>query len=903
MRIFKFLAMLTISVLLFTGCEKEEFTNYAFQEISAPTNVKADFEVAQDDSGDVTITPSGEGAQVFNVYIGDGDDTPVEVASGETTSYTYGEGEYLVRVVAVGATGLTSEFNQRLLISFNAPENLEVKVDQSAINPALVSISASADFAATFDVYFGDTEVALSSEEASAEEEPVQLLPDGSIDYTYAAPGTYTIRVVAKGAGAATIQTTVEVVVPEANDPVKLPITYDIPTVNYALGTFNGAEFEVVTNPFLSGANTEESMVGKLTNSGALYEGGAYDLTEQPVDFSGDSKTISMKFYSDQAVSVLVKFEGGTNDDRPNEVSADHGGTGWEVLTFDFRSDALTSYLDGASDNGQAFVPTGKYSTLVIFAEIGKPTVGTFYIDDVEFDGANGGDANGQISDDFDANRNIGTWYGDACGMDDAFANPFKTGINTSETVLEYNDDGGQYANVGFDVVPNFDLTVDNTFTLKIYVPSSSITGEQPNQISLKLQDGTVGEPWAQQTEIIKSIELDQWQTLTFDFANDVTAGAADPLGRTDFNRVVLQVNGENNTDLVIAYIDDFIYGEDNGNGSGEPTVATSLPINFESNETFSGVFEGGTVTGMPVSNPDMSGANTSSTVFEFTKGDGAVWYSGIFQIFPSNIDLSSEKSFSFKIWSPKAGINVRFQLEKEGGGGGPTVSLDQTISEANKWVTLTYNFEGVVNSADAYDKFVIFPEFDSENETPGDGSVYYIDDVMQTTGGTIAKTSFPINFETPETGGSSEFKVFENVDNPPLEIIANPDASGANTSATVAKFTARQAGQLYAGVETQLSTPFTLDASNSTATIMVWKSVISDVGLQVVNASNGSTATIIKVSNTVTGQWEELTFDLSDYIGEPGAINTAKLVIFPDWAARSQDNVIYFDNITFGSN
>ena len=258
MRIFKFLAMLTISVLLFTGCEKEEITNYAFQEISAPTNVKADFDVAQDDSGDVTITPSGEGAQVFNVYFGDGDDTPVEVASGETVSYTYGEGEYLVRVVAVGATGLTSEFNQRLLISFNAPENLEVKVEQSASNPALVTISASADFAATFDVYFGDTEVALSSEEASAEEEPVQLLPDGSIDYTYAAPGTYTIRVVAKGAGAATTETTVEVVVPEANDPVKLPITYDIPTVNYALGTFNGATFEVVTNPFLSGVNTEE---------------------------------------------------------------------------------------------------------------------------------------------------------------------------------------------------------------------------------------------------------------------------------------------------------------------------------------------------------------------------------------------------------------------------------------------------------------------------------------------------------------------------------------------------------------------------------------------------------------------------------------------------------------------
>ena len=168
------------------------------------------------------------------------------------------------------------------------------------------------------------------------------------------------------------------------------------------------------------------------------------------------------------------------------------------------------------------------------------------------------------VEDDFEGSGTITSWYGDDCGMDNTFANPFQTGINTSATVLEYTDSGGQYANVRFDVEANFDLSTNNTFSLKIYVPSSGITGSSPNQISLKLQDGTLTQPWGTQSEIIKPIVLNQWQTVTFDFANDnyinLSPSSPDPIARTDFNRVLLQVNGENNTNEVVAYIDNFLY-------------------------------------------------------------------------------------------------------------------------------------------------------------------------------------------------------------------------------------------------------------------------------------------------------------------------------------------------------
>jgi hypothetical protein len=39
--------------------------------------------------------------------------------------------------------------------------------------------------------------------------------------------------------------------------------------------------------------------------------------------------------------------------------------------------------------------------------------------------------------DDFEGNSTITTWFGDNCGMDNSFTNPFQNGINTSAKVLK----------------------------------------------------------------------------------------------------------------------------------------------------------------------------------------------------------------------------------------------------------------------------------------------------------------------------------------------------------------------------------------------------------------------------------------------------------------------------------
>ncbi|MDP6276179.1 MAG: T9SS type A sorting domain-containing protein [Candidatus Marinimicrobia bacterium] len=164
-----------------------------------------------------------------------------------------------------------------------------------------------------------------------------------------------------------------------------------------------------------------------------------------------------------------------------------------------------------------------------------------------------------------------------------------------------------------------------------------------------------------------------------------------------------------------------------------------------------------------------------------------------------------------------------------------------------------------------------------------------------------------PIDFETGGYGATWTWTVFENGDNPSLEIVTNPNTGGINSSATVAKFTALQTGQPWAGCESLHGSDigtFSLDATNSTVKIMVYKTVISDVGLKFVIPSSGSLGEI-KVSNTVTNEWEELTFDFSSHIGLPEAIGIDQIVVFPDFdlGGRTQDNVIYFDNISFYSN
>lgn len=151
------------------------------------------------------------------------------------------------------------------------------------------------------------------------------------------------------------------------------------------------------------------------------------------------------------------------------------------------------------------------------------------------------------------------------------------------------------------------------------------------------------------------------------------------------------------------------------------------------------------------------------------------------------------------------------------------------------------------------------------------------------------------IDFEPAGAGAGYAWTVAENATNPAMNFIANPDMM-INTSATVAEFTAEATGNPWALCFTDDIGSFTFDATNAIVKIMVWKPVISNVGIKF-EIPNGAFHEIL-VPNTVTNQWEELTFDFSSQIGN----SFSRVVIIPDFLARTQTNTVYLDELSFSA-
>ncbi|MDX9748775.1 MAG: T9SS type A sorting domain-containing protein [Paludibacter sp.] len=154
------------------------------------------------------------------------------------------------------------------------------------------------------------------------------------------------------------------------------------------------------------------------------------------------------------------------------------------------------------------------------------------------------------------------------------------------------------------------------------------------------------------------------------------------------------------------------------------------------------------------------------------------------------------------------------------------------------------------------------------------------------------------INFET--VGQDWAWTIFENGDNAPAlySVVANPAVGGINTSANVAKYIVNANGQPWAGAWSNNLPDFTFTSENCIVKVMVYKDVISDFLVKFEN-DDVSVAFEKKVSNTVTNQWEELTFDFTNRIGTA----VTRLVIIPDFpAARTAGSTNYFDNISFNA-
>lgn len=644
------------------------------------------FEITQDNTGNVTITPNGEGAVSYDVYYGDGTTAPAKVQAGKNTKHKYAEGVYNVRIVAYNITGKTSEATQQLTVSFRAPENLEVTAEVDAANNFKVNVSAKAQYETMFRVFFGEV----------PNEVPVSFMEGETISYTYRAVGTYTLRVVALSGGAATTQFTKTITIV---DPVLLPLTFESLTAQYTFSNFGGGAVTVENNPFKSGINTT-NRVGKMVKNAPEVWAGSLITLGAPIDFSAN-KIFRMKVYSPRVgAKVLLKVENATNAgiSFEREVSTTVANA-WEDLAFDYRT-----------------INTGNsYQKVVLIFDLGTAGNGsanfTFYFDDIRltntlpssqidlpvtFDAAG---VNYTVTD-FGGNNTVD-------GVDPV-NNANKIKVTTKPNGAETWAGTTIGTSTGFATSIPFAANATK-MSIRVYSPAAGIP------VRLKVEDRADGNK-SVETQVNTNV-ANAWETLIFDFANNVSGTPALNLATTYHKASVFFDFGTGGSGKVFRW-DDVQMVAPGASG-------ITIPLDFESSSPYTITdFDGGNLT--IINNPQSGGINTSAKVARMVKNAGQPW-GGSFITLDQVIDFSVRKTFKMKVYSPRVGAKVLLKVENLTNG---ALNFEREVSTtvANGWEELTFDYSAI-NTANTYQKVVLI--FDLG--TVGDGSsnfTFLLDDI-----------------------------------------------------------------------------------------------------------------------------------------------------------------------------
>lgn len=360
MKKIKLMCGLLLLIVAASSCTKIEGIDQDLSFLNSINSSNPDkiFDITNDNSGNVTITPIGEGVNSFTVNFGHGTGSLASavVAPGGTVTHSYPEGSYTVVINAIDAAGKSTATSYPLTVTYRAPENVAITIGSN------MTVSATALYANSFLVYYGDVDNEVGTPMATGEVLPSHTYPEG---------GPYTLKVVALSGGAAT--TTV------VKTLLGLPLTFENPDVNYFFGTFGvNQAFDTATNPFPSGLNTS-AIVGKFTR-GADTWSGTYTPLDIPIDFALGNK-IKMMVYNPNPALVGKKINmelesavGGVpaNGVAIRKVALTTSGV-WEELVFDYSGIG-------------AITPTTRFNQLVIrFNDLAFGAGAIIYIDDIRF--------------------------------------------------------------------------------------------------------------------------------------------------------------------------------------------------------------------------------------------------------------------------------------------------------------------------------------------------------------------------------------------------------------------------------------------------------------------------------------------------------------------------------------
>ncbi|KUO68209.1 MAG: hypothetical protein APF83_00315 [Lutibacter sp. BRH_c52] len=316
-----FLLAVTINCTVDAGIDDD----LSFLDSASSGDVTKIFDISTDNSGIVKITPLGTGVTSYKVSYGHGtgDLASAVVSPGASTSHAYPEGTFTVSIEASDIAGKKTTTTYPLTVTYRAPENLTISTSGE------VKVKASALYAKSFLVYYGDVANEVGTPMAIGQELPAHTYP--------ASAEPFVLKVVALSGGAAKTEATKTL--------MGFPIDFDHAAVDYFFGTFDDwgqQKFETVDNPNKSGLNISNK-VGKFTNGHAGWSG-TYTPLNVPLNLAYGNK-IKVLVYNPDAANIGKKL----NVELEWSIGGPANGVGvlkmpltksgeWEELVFDFST-------------------------------------------------------------------------------------------------------------------------------------------------------------------------------------------------------------------------------------------------------------------------------------------------------------------------------------------------------------------------------------------------------------------------------------------------------------------------------------------------------------------------------------------------------------------------------------
>ena len=505
----------------------------------------------------------------------------------------------------------------------------------------------------------------------------------------------------------------------DALGQINLPVTFEEDNVDFDLTDFGGNMSQVVedpTDPMNTVAQSVKGDMAELWAGTTMGNNGFQD----PIPFNAISSQMTVRVWSpDAGIPVRLKVENALDPAISVETEAlTTVANEWEMLTFDF-----TDEVDGTA----ALDLANTYDKASIFFNFGTDgaTAGekTYYWDDVQFifNALNQIDLPVTFEED-NVDFSLTDFGGNASEIAEDPVDPMNTvgkSIKTDAAELWAGTTIGTDA--GFANVIPFELG-QTKMTVDVYSPDAGIP------IRLKVEDA--GDPTISvETEATTTV-ANEWETLTFDFSNEVMGTAA--------------INFDNTYDKASIF---FNFGTD-GATAGEKTyhwdnvqfvvnnlAQIDLPVTFEEdNVDYSVIDFGGNNTVL-----DIDPTDPMNTVAQSTKlGDAELWAgttigteAGFANAIPFTEDMTT---MSVSVYSPDEGTPIRLKVEDATD---PNISVETEVltSVANAWEVLVFDFTNEVDGTAAldlnqtYDKASIFFNFGTDGATAGE-KMYYWDNV-----------------------------------------------------------------------------------------------------------------------------------------------------------------------------